>query len=122
LLLVLLPLLAAAGLWWGLGRNGTTPPSNEHLWFADVTDEVGIDFTHEVGDLSLWQLPQIHGSGVAVFDCDGDDRLDLYFLNAGGASCRLYKGKKKKEIRRKDNKRKNRKQITKKIAKNYEEN
>jgi hypothetical protein len=33
----------------------------------------------------------IHGTGVAVFHFDGDGRLDLYFLNMGGQSNRLYK-------------------------------
>ena len=41
-----------------------------------------------------WQ-PQIHGSGVALFDFDGDGRLDIYLLNFGGPDShsinRLYK-------------------------------
>src|SRR5262249_34988992 len=38
------------------------------LWFADVTDEVNLDFVHDPGDENSWFMPQIHGSGVAVFD------------------------------------------------------
>ncbi len=64
-------------------------------WFEDVTEKVGVDFVHDVGDLNRWDLPQINGSGVAVFDFDGDGRLDLYFLTHGdpgsASTNRLYK-------------------------------
>src|SRR5437763_1256453 len=52
------------------------PTSSEKQWFRDVTEESGIQFVHDAGDLSKYNLPQIHGSGVAVFDFDGDGRLD----------------------------------------------
>src|SRR5262245_40453455 len=69
--------------------------ADEETWFADVTEEMGLDFVHDAGDVTTYQLPQINGSGVALFDYDGDDRLDLYLLNAGGpgssATNRLYK-------------------------------
>lgn len=77
---------------WADLRGGRPHPDP---WFADVTDEVGVRFVHETGDLDRWHMPQIHGSGVAVFDFDGDGRLDLYFLtfsDAGSTSVnRLYK-------------------------------
>ncbi len=64
------------------GKNG--PGSVEDPWLADVTDDVGVAFNHDVGDVGKWELPQIDGSGVAIFDADGDGRLDLYFLTLGG--------------------------------------
>lgn len=77
------------------GRGGGDQPTAEDVWFAEVTDAVGVDFVHDVGDLARWDLPQIDGSGVAVFDADGDGRLDLYFLTLGGrnapATNRLYR-------------------------------
>ncbi len=64
-------------------------------WFVDVTDALGLKFVHDPGDVDRWHMPQIHGSGAAVFDCNGDGRLDLYLLNFGGADARainrLYK-------------------------------
>lgn len=54
-------------------------------WFEDATDKLGIDFVHDPGPLDgTYPLPQTTGSGVALFDCDGDGRLDIYFLNNGG--------------------------------------
>ncbi len=67
----------------------------KEAWFEDITEKVGLDFVHDPGDLSrLWQ-PQIHGSGVALFDFDGDGRIDIYLLNFGGpdskSTNRLFK-------------------------------
>jgi enediyne biosynthesis protein E4 len=65
-------------------------------WFADVTDEVGLDFVHDSGPPPLapeykqrgvwggYFLPQIIGSGVALFDFNNDGLLDIYLLQNGG--------------------------------------
>src|SRR5262245_61851645 len=91
---VVLGLLAAGAVFIGTRRGGGTSPSVDR-WLADVTDDVGLNFVHDAGDVSKWEMPQIHGSGVAVFDCDGDGRLDVYVLNFGGPDSRsvnrLYK-------------------------------
>jgi hypothetical protein len=96
-LIVLVFLVLVAGVVFILKPfgGGVAPAVEEKPWFIDVTDEVGLHFTHDVGDVGKWDLPQINGSGVAVFDFDGDGRLDLYFLNFGGPGSqsinRLYK-------------------------------
>src|SRR5262245_39887728 len=68
----------------------TGPP-----WFVDVTDEVHLDFVHDAGPVGSYFLPQIMGSGAALFDFDGDGRLDIYLIqNAGPNSAstnRLYR-------------------------------
>ena len=47
--------------------------------FADVYGECGIDFVHVSGMDARKHYPTAFGSGVGMFDYDGDGRLDLYF-------------------------------------------
>jgi enediyne biosynthesis protein E4 len=47
--------------------------------FADVREASGIAFVHVSGMDSRKLYPTAFGSGVAIFDYDGDGRLDLYF-------------------------------------------
>src|SRR5205823_2679671 len=41
----------------------------------------GVHFTHDPGPVGPYRMTQIVGSGCALFDFDGDGRLDLYFLH-----------------------------------------
>ena len=63
--------------------------------FVDVTDDARLDVRHRVTASGRFVLPEIMGSGLAVFDADGDDDLDILFLDAGetrrkGATNRLF--------------------------------
>lgn len=49
--------------------------------FVDVTGESGVGFRHDTGAFGAKWLPETMGSGVVVLDFDGDDKLDLMFLN-----------------------------------------
>lgn len=97
----LVAVVVAGLLWWHSfwpHPNGSLEPKGkdgDQAWFADVTDEMGLDFVHDAGDVSKYQLPQIVGSGVAIFDFDGDGRPDIYLLSYGGPTSksinRLYR-------------------------------
>src|SRR5262249_42976334 len=60
-------------------------------WFADVTEELGLDFVHDAGPVGDYLMPQQVGSGAALFDLDGDGRLGIYLLNNGGPEGRPNK-------------------------------
>ena len=52
------------------------------LRFADITQAAGLAFTHENGMAGDKWLPETMGSGCALFDFDGDDRLDILLINS----------------------------------------
>jgi hypothetical protein len=49
--------------------------------FEDVTARAGIHFVHNSGRAGKKYLPETLGSGVALFDADGDGWLDILFIN-----------------------------------------
>ncbi|GAB4235650.1 MAG: CRTAC1 family protein [Acidobacteriota bacterium] len=49
--------------------------------FTDVTDEVGLTFSHYNAATPAKLLPETMGSGVAFFDYDRDGYPDLFFTN-----------------------------------------
>ncbi|MGI8980910.1 MAG: CRTAC1 family protein [Pirellulaceae bacterium] len=57
----------------------------EAPWFEDVTATSGLDFVHDPGPIDgKYFMPQINGSGAALFDANNDGRLDIYLLQFGG--------------------------------------
>jgi hypothetical protein len=66
------------------------PPEEprEPAWFADVTEEAGLNFTHDAGPLGTYFMPESLGSGTALFDFDNDGLLDVYLLQNGGPDSR----------------------------------
>jgi hypothetical protein len=61
--------------------------------FADVTQQVKIDFQHENSPTSNKYLLETMGGGVAVFDYDNDGRLDIFFTNGALVSDPMPDGK-----------------------------
>ncbi len=62
-------------------KREATASKPSPLKFEDVAKEAGVDFQHVSGMTDERHFPTANGSGVVVFDYDGDGWLDLYFLS-----------------------------------------
>jgi hypothetical protein len=79
--------------------NPSVPQETSPFRFAEVAKESGIDYVHFSGMTDEKHYPTANGSGVAIFDADGDGLMDLYFASgcllpfgAGEpAACGLYR-------------------------------
>lgn len=60
-----------------LAETVDQPPAK----FVDLSTTSGIHFMHQALHTSRKYLLETMGSGVALFDCDGDGRLDIFFPN-----------------------------------------
>ncbi len=70
---------------------GSEPPAAAEL-LVDATAGSGVDFVHDSGATEDRLLPETMGSGVAVFDYDGDGWSDLFFVNgAPRSAAALYR-------------------------------
>ncbi len=62
--------------------SSATVRSASAVSFSDVTARAGVKFVHTSGAFGKKYLPETLGSGVVVFDADGDGWPDLLFVNA----------------------------------------
>ena len=86
--------ISLATLFMAACRNDTPKETHDHepqtqrrgntqAWFTEITDEVGLRFSHETGGRGDLWLPEITGgAGAALFDYDNDGDLDIYLTNA----------------------------------------
>ena len=72
-------------------KNGPPAEDPPAALFRGVTEQVGVDFLHTAQLSGEFFLPEIMGSGCAVFDANGDDLPDLYFVSKDWAQIRLPK-------------------------------
>jgi hypothetical protein len=60
--------------------------------FVDIAAQSGIHFQHQASPTTQKFLLETMGSGVALFDCDGDGRLDIFFVNGARIDDPMPKG------------------------------
>ncbi len=64
-------------------RPGETPVVRTDISLEDIAVEAGLNFKHESGDsVNKKFLLESIGSGVAIFDYDGDGLEDIFLVNA----------------------------------------
>jgi hypothetical protein len=80
------PLVAALGLAIGCRPEipAAPPEAPVPAWFEDATSQFGLDFIHDAGPTGSYFMPQVMGSGAALFDCDDDGLLDIYLVQNAG--------------------------------------
>jgi enediyne biosynthesis protein E4 len=65
-----------------VARQARNASPQSSVTFTDVTTQSGIRFRHHSGAFGKKYLPETMGSGVIVFDADGDGAQDLFFVNS----------------------------------------
>jgi len=51
------------------------------IQFEDVAEKVGLDFKYTFGDYTYENILESSGSGITIFDYNGDGWMDIYMLN-----------------------------------------
>ncbi len=69
------------------GESRTSPK------FIDISKQSGVSFVSDATSTSQKYLPETMVGGVAMFDYDGDERLDLFFVNGAKLDDPMAAGK-----------------------------
>ena len=82
--------VAAIGL-TGCQQPPPQPKASGAIRFRDVAEESGLHFTHSNGAKGEFHMPEIMGSGAALFDYDADGDLDIFLVQSAGSGNRLFR-------------------------------
>ncbi len=84
LAIFLLSLYACGGKDSPSAASGARESENTiESFFEDATADIGLDFVHHLEVSGKFPIYEITGAGMAVFDANGDGRLDLLCLENG---------------------------------------
>ena len=67
----------------GSGEVGSIQNQERNDWFRDDATSIGIEFKHVSGADGSYLMPEMMGSGIALFDMENDGDLDAYFVQSG---------------------------------------
>ena len=70
--------LAALSIAFGISVAAQEP---DRALLVDVSARTGVSFVHRAGSPEKDWIAEVNGSGVALFDHDGDGDLDVYLVN-----------------------------------------
>ena len=85
-------LLSGAGCRRAAEAPATSPTARVPIaqaapaWLEDATEALGVNFAHDVGPVGSYFMPELHGSGAAIFDFDSDGRMDVFLLQNAGTN------------------------------------
>src|SRR3954463_14892952 len=65
-----------------LSASAPAPAASNPI-FVEAAVETGLSFTHINGATGQYYLPEVMGSGVALFDYDNDGDLDVFLVQGG---------------------------------------
>jgi hypothetical protein len=64
-----------------LVTNSQEALAQSKVMFKDIASKAGIDFKYNFGDDSYVNILESSGSGITIFDYNGDGWMDLYLMN-----------------------------------------